>query len=158
VSYRNLIEPQQALAQTLQAQGRRIDALERRVRWPGATQFIEQSFPSTLPGYTSIWIDVLTITLDPGDWMIMAGCTVARPFSSAGFTIQARMVGVQGAEAILAGIQDPATPVSRTTVTVNGWLRSTSPTWVTLEVRYSLNVSPQPDATTENTFIIAYPV
>lgn len=72
MSYRVAILPERALLDLLTSVNRRIDALNHRIRWPGAVRFAENSSIS-LAGSTPDspnFQNILSITLDPGVWVV----------------------------------------------------------------------------------------
>jgi hypothetical protein len=74
MSARDLILPQRALDQVLRELQRQVRQAEQVVSWPGAVRFVELTSPVPLP--TPTVVDVLTLPLDPGGWMLFGGMNV----------------------------------------------------------------------------------
>ena len=79
MSDRNLVLPDRALHDLLQDMERRIAVVQRRIRWPGATQFDEDVGPTALTATASgplVFDELCTVTLVPGRWFFVAGTSV----------------------------------------------------------------------------------
>jgi len=77
MSYRYILQPERASGQVLESLARRVEQLERRTKWAGATQFAELGSAVNL--VDNSWTNVLPVTLIGGRWMLYASATVTSP-------------------------------------------------------------------------------
>lgn len=75
MSYRYINSPDQALGTLLSGLSQRVSAIERRIRWPGATQFGE-NLDNQLWASDGEWHTICTIDLDPGRWMVYGSASL----------------------------------------------------------------------------------
>lgn len=89
--------PRRAQRDLLGEMRRRLVTLERRIRWPGAVQFIEDVGPTGLTAHdifdTVTFDTFLELELDPGRWLFEAGVSVDHTETSgAEYSIVARLL------------------------------------------------------------------
>lgn len=73
MSERETILENRALAGVMASYSKTLEALEKRSRWPGATQFApETTKVLTVQLWTTVtWETVTSLTLDPGRWLLI---------------------------------------------------------------------------------------
>lgn len=83
MSSREAIAQGRAMTVTLASFKRRSVELTRRARWPGATQSVVSPVTIQIPfdtvGGAPVWNTVLSLSLNPGNWMVVGSATVTRP-------------------------------------------------------------------------------
>lgn len=72
--FRSVAAPQNALGHMLRRLTQRLEDVEHRTRWSGATQFAEELGVITFND--NVWTEVLSIDLDPGRWMLYATANI----------------------------------------------------------------------------------
>lgn len=138
----------------------RLSAVEKRVRWPGATQAVLQSGSLTLADDFE-WLEVIELPIDPGSWIVMAGAVVTRAYSGGGYTLEVKVntsgiYAVQPNETRREGLQDVTSPTTTDTLPVQGLAYLPEATTLILEVRYFSSIA-VPDASVLDSYLIAYP-
>lgn len=81
MSAREMLLNGRALSATLAGVSSGLSAASTRARWPGATQFAEDSSTAiTVTNLTGAptWNSILSLTLDPGRWLLIGATTVER--------------------------------------------------------------------------------
>lgn len=129
---RNMLEPDRAFAQTLGGLTRRLDALDRRGTWPGAVHASitgptvpQPSQDIAAPPAYPIPFQILTLSLDPGRWVLFASTSVIlAPDSPTDY----RQLGEVGARLAWQGAQ------RFTEATANGPGREAN-LWLALEAK-----------------------
>jgi hypothetical protein len=153
--YRGVIVPARGLQAVLDGLTKRVMALERRIRWPGATQIAQSSgvpiASSLLPDYTPL----VTITLDPGRWVVLAGANIEQD-STANYAITVNITGTDlSAQADYTGVYLlGGTTVPMTTFSV---LSLAVETTIAFEARYTAFSGDPSVATANDVYLIATP-
>lgn len=158
--YRDASSAQGALSHLLTSIQQRLDRLDQRIRWPGATHIDAPASPAPLPANTGTFTTYASLTLDPGAWLILAGTTfevVTNGVSSHSFNMYARTFpATPGSEVLTAdsatvGVttSDGLVIQTATTLTAQGV--------VTFDLDYFSFTPGVPDATIINPYLIAFP-
>lgn len=157
--YRDVAGPNQAFAALLQSIRRRMSALERRIRWPGATRIDTDDMPANLPD-DDTWYTYASLELDPGAWLILAGCTFQPRATSATtvYEFSARVTpAFVGSDAAAWG-DAPTTVDVIDQATLQGVVQLTARTTVEFDLRYANYTVSQPTALIFNPYLIAVPI
>jgi hypothetical protein len=154
MSYRDVVTPQRALNDVLKSLGDRMTALERRIRWPGATQFDQAASTSVTSLFS--WVNLNSVTLDPGSWLLFAGFTFEMTNVST-FTYQtyARLVPSDIGGDVLQSGRAYGGFVTTDSFTLQGSVSLSVATTIELDARYSASLVP--DGTALNSYLIAFP-
>ena len=143
------------MSDTLSSFASRLTAVERRVRWPGATQITLPPDGVLLPSIAGTFQPVGSLTLDPGGWLVMAGGAAWRSFKSGGYSVGIRVVGITPGQSINEGLQDVGS-VTTTSVNVQGIVTLAEQTTLVMEMSYFATIGSY-DAVAIDAYMIAYP-
>lgn len=95
MSDRDLLLQRTALSSTLRGLKRQASLMQKRSRWPSATQFVEAGVVA-VPA--SVITTIATIALDPGNWMIQASAVPESSFYNITLTLE--LEGANGIPAV----------------------------------------------------------